>query len=408
MHTQNDPPAYNILMYSHDTYGLGHIRRTMAIANHLRDANTNVLILTGSPIAGRFQFPQHVDFVRIPGMIKKTNDDYQSLSIRIDQEKALSIRTNIILATAKTFQPHLFIVDKEPLGLKREVLPTLEWLKKESPSTMTVLGLRDVLDESVVIQNDWREKNVYSYLEQLYDEIWVYGNRNIYDPVEMYKIPETIHNRVKFTGYIPRKTLSPATKASVRKRYRIMDDDKFVLVTTGGGGDGLEVIDQYLAMHDYFPTSLPFKSIIITGPFMPKKVREAFKERANKYGIKTLPFHPRMEELMAAADLVISMGGYNTICEILTQQTPALIIPRETPRKEQLIRARRLKAKGLLDFIPWTEVTPQLFREKIFTLFKNQSQYTETIRSFKLSGLDTMLARLTDFKEKDVRYQEGV
>jgi predicted glycosyltransferase len=408
MHTQNDPPAYNILMYSHDTYGLGHIRRTMAIANHLRDANTNVLILTGSPIAGRFQFPQHVDFVRIPGMIKKTNDDYQSLSIRIDQEKALSIRTNIILATAKTFQPHLFIVDKEPLGLKREVLPTLEWLKKESPSTMTVLGLRDVLDESVVIQNDWREKNVYSYLEQLYDEIWVYGNRNIYDPVEMYKIPETIHNRVKFTGYIPRKTLSPATKASVRKRYRIMDDDKFVLVTTGGGGDGLEVIDQYLAMHDYFPTSLPFKSIIITGPFMPKKVREAFKKRANKYGIKTLPFHPRMEELMAAADLVISMGGYNTICEILTQQTPALIIPRETPRKEQLIRARRLKAKGLLDFIPWTEVTPQLFREKIFTLFKNQSQYTETIRSFKLSGLDTMLARLTDFKEKDVRYQEGV
>jgi len=408
MHTQNDPPVYNILMYSHDTYGLGHIRRTMAIANHLRDSNTNVLILTGSPIAGRFQFPQHVDFVRIPGMIKKTNDDYQSLSIRINEEKALSIRTNIILATAKSFQPHLLIVDKEPLGLKREVLPTLKWLKTESPSTKTVLGLRDVLDESEVIQNDWQEKNVYSYLDQLYNEIWVYGNRDIYDPVEMYKIPEKIHSRVKFTGYIPRKTLSPSTKATVRRRYRIMDEDKFVLVTTGGGGDGLEVIDHYLAMHDYFPTSLPFKSIIITGPFMPKKVRETFKKRANKYGIKTLPFHPRMEELMAAADLVISMGGYNTICEILTQKTPALIIPRETPRKEQLIRARRLKTKGLLDFIPWTEVNPQLFREKIFTLFNNQRQYTETISSFKLSGLDTMLARLTYFKENDVRYQEGV
>lgn len=407
MHIQNDPPAYNILMYSHDTYGLGHIRRTMAIANHLRDSNTNVLILTGSPIAGRFQFPQQVDFVRIPGMIKKTNDDYQSLSIRIEQEKALSIRTNIILATAKAFQPHLFIVDKEPLGLKREVLPTLEWLKKVSPSTMTVLGLRDILDESVVIQNDWREKNVYAYLDKLYDEIWVYGQKNIYDPVEMYKIPEKIHNRVKFTGYIPRKALSPGTKARVRKRYRILDDDKFILVTTGGGGDGLEVIDHYLAMHDYFPTSLPFKSIIITGPFMPKKVRETFKKRAKKFGIKTLPFHPRMEELMSAADLVISMGGYNTICEILTQQTPALIIPRETPRKEQLIRARRLKSKGLLDFIPWTEVTPQLLREKIFTLFKDQVQYTETINSFKLSGLDTMLARLTHFKEKDVRYREN-
>ena len=191
----------------------------------------------------------------------------------------------------------------------------------------------------------------------------------------MYKIPAAIHSRVKYTGYIPRKTLTQKGN-SVRKRYRIMDDDNFVLVTTGGGGDGLEVIDHYLAMHDYYPASLPFKSIIITGPFMPKKVRENFSKRAKKFGIKTLPFHPRMEELISAADLVISMGGYNTICEILTQHTPALIIPRETPRKEQLIRARRMKSEGLLDFIPWTEVTPQLLREKIFTLFTSSSNIT--------------------------------
>ncbi len=400
MHTENDPPAYNILMYSHDTYGLGHIRRTMAIANHLRDANTNVLILTGSPIAGRFQFPQHVDFVRIPGMIKKSNDDYQSFSIRIHPEKALSIRTNIILATARTFQPNLFIVDKEPLGLKREVLPTLEWLKSESPSTMTVLGLRDILDDAAVIRNDWREKNVYTYLDRLYDEIWVYGNRDIYDPTEMYAIPEQIHNRIQYTGYIPRKKISARTRNAVRKKYRVSDDDRFILVTTGGGGDGLEVIEHYLAMHDHFPTSLPFKSIIITGPFMPKSIREAFAKRAKKYNIKTLPFHPRMEELMSAADLVVCMGGYNTICEILTQHTPALIIPRETPRKEQLIRAIRLKEEGLLDFIPWTEVTPHLLREKIFDLLRDGHHYEKRINSFALSGLDTMLARLTYFKEK--------
>jgi predicted glycosyltransferase len=401
MHTEIDPPAYNILMYSHDTYGLGHIRRTMAIANYLRDANTNVLILTGSPIAGRFQFPQQVDFVRIPGMIKKSNDDYQSFSIRIDPEKALSIRTNIILATAMTFRPNLFIVDKEPLGLKREVLPTLEWLKSESPATMTVLGLRDILDDAAVIQSDWREKNVYTYLDHLYDEIWVYGNRAIYDPVEMYAIPAKIHNRIQYTGYIPRKKISPRTRTAVRKRYRVADDDKFILVTTGGGGDGLEVIEHYLTMHDSFPTSLPFKSIIITGPFMPKKIREAFAKRAKKYGIKTLPFHPRLEELMSAADLVVCMGGYNTICEILTQHTPALIIPRETPRKEQLIRATRLKEQGLLDFIPWTQVTPHLLRQRISSLLQDCRHYEKTISSFALSGLDTMLARLTYFKEKN-------
>jgi predicted glycosyltransferase len=49
--------TFNILMYSHDTYGLGHIRRTMAIAAHLRAPRINILILTGSPIVGRFTFP---------------------------------------------------------------------------------------------------------------------------------------------------------------------------------------------------------------------------------------------------------------------------------------------------------------------------------------------------------------
>jgi predicted glycosyltransferase len=398
--------TYNILMYSHDTYGLGHIRRTMAIANHLRDRNTNVLILTGSPLAGRFRFAEQVDFVRIPGMIKRTNEEYQSLSIRIDQEQALSIRTNIILATAKAFRPDLFIVDKEPLGLKKEVLPTLEWLKAVTPQAKTVLGLRDILDDAAVIRSDWQEKNVYHFLERLYDEIWVYGNKDIYDPVKMYDIPAAVQQRVKFTGYIPRKTLKPAIKTKVRKQFRIMKDDKFILITTGGGGDGFEVIEHYLDMHDYYPTSLPIKSIIITGPFMPRRIRAEVRKRAKRFGIKTLPFHPRLEELIAAADLIVSMGGYNTICEILTQRTPALIIPRETPRKEQLIRARRLKERGLFDYIPWNEVTPQLFRDKIFSLFTNHQRYKNTISSFELSGLDTILSRLRCFKAGTADHKE--
>ncbi len=394
-------PPFNILMYSHDTYGLGHIRRTMAIANHLRGTNTNILILTGSPIAGRFALPTQVDFVRIPGMIKKTNDEYRSLSIKIDDEQALNIRTNIILATAKTFTPDLFIVDKEPLGLKREVLPTLEWLKEEHPQARTILGLRDILDDPEVIISDWQERSIYSYLSSLYDEIWIYGNREIYDPVSLYRFPEEIKERVVFTGYIPRLKKHNRVRRKIRRRFRIMDDDIFVLVTTGGGGDGFDVLDRYVAMHDYFPTTLPFKSLIITGPFMPKKDREAIRNRGKEYGIKTLPFHSRLEDLMQAADLVISMGGYNTLCEILSQQTPALIIPRETPRQEQLIRARCLKGEALIDYIGWNDITPQRLREKIFSILNNAGNYSAAMSAFKLTGLDTMLERLHFFRTEN-------
>lgn len=394
-----DSSIYNILMYSHDTYGLGHIRRSIAIASHLSGKEVNILILTGSPIAGRFTLPEQVDFVRIPGMIKKTNDEYHSLSIRIDPNQALTIRKNIIAATAKAFKPDLFIVDKEPLGLKREVLPTLKWLRKFMPASKTILGLRDILDESRVVCKDWLDKDVYSYLEELYDEIWIYGNREIYNPITEYQIPSGLGPKIRFTGYIPRKQWPQSVRRKIRKRYRILDEDTFLLVTTGGGGDGCELLDHYLSMHDFFPTSLPFKSLIITGPFMPKSSRELIKGRAKRYGIKSLPFHPRMEQLIGAADLVISMGGYNTICEILSQQTPALIIPRETPRKEQLIRAEKLTEQGLIDYLPWKEVSAQLLREKIFTILGKSHTYQNRMASFPLSGLDTMRNRVEHFRD---------
>ncbi len=194
-------------------------------------------------------------------------------------------------------------------------------------------------------------------------------------------------------------------REKIRRQFRIMPDDTFVLVTTGGGGDGFEVLEHYISMHDYFPASLPFKTVMITGPFMPKKKRQKIRKRAKQYGIKTLPFHPRIEELMQAADMIISMGGYNTICEILTQKTPALIIPRETPRKEQLIRAQCLSARKLVDYIPWNEVTPQLLREKMISVLTNNVESAENRANFKLTGLDTMHSRLEHFKSESLRYQ---
>ncbi|MEE4135409.1 MAG: glycosyltransferase [Desulforhopalus sp.] len=394
----NSPPIFNILMYSHDTYGLGHIRRSMAIANHLRGLNTNVLILTGSPIAGRFSFPGQVDFVRMPGMIKKTNDDYQSLSIRIDQDQALNIRTNIILATAQAFRPDLFIVDKEPHGLKREVLPTLEWLKNNCPQSKSILGLRDILDDAEVVCRDWLEKGVYQSLVDLYDEIWIYGEREIYDPVAEYRFPAEIHNRVFFTGYIPRAKAACQKRKKIRGQYSVMEGDLFILVTPGGGGDGAEMVDHFVDMHHYLPASLPVKSLIVTGPFMPRKRRETVQKKAKIFGIKSIPFHPRMEDLMDAADLVVSMGGYNTVCEILSHRVPALIIPRETPRREQLIRAKCLNRLNLIDYICWHEANPLLLKDKFLSLLAHRQTYSQNMAAFKLSGLEGIARRISSCK----------
>jgi predicted glycosyltransferase len=390
--------TYNILMYSHDTYGLGHIRRSMAIAGHLLAPRVNILILTGSPIAGRFSFPEQIDFVRIPGMIKKTNEEYLPLSIKINARHALDIRKNIITATVKTFQPQLFIVDKEPLGLKREVLPALQWLRRCLPGTRTILGLRDIMDDAETTKKDWREKGVYQALEELYSEIWVYGIRDFYDPVREYGIAEPVSRRIHFTGYIPRKVPSAESVAAIRKEHGIQEGERLVVVTTGGGGDGYTVMDSYLAMLESSGGGLPFKSILITGPFMPKSERKNVYKRARKLGVRMYHFYRQMEKIFAAADVVVCMGGYNTLCEILSQGRMSLIIPRETPRLEQLIRARTFKRRQLADYIAWNDMTPVVLREKLIELIENHRLYRDAISGFRLTGIEVMKQRLKEFR----------
>ncbi|MFO7707812.1 MAG: glycosyltransferase [Desulfobacterales bacterium] len=392
--------TYNILMYSHDTYGLGHIRRSMAIASHLLGPRVNILILTGSPIAGRFSFPEQIDFVRIPGMIKRTNEEYLPLSIKINARHALDIRKNIITATVKTFQPQLFIVDKEPLGLKREVLPALQWLKRNRPGTRTILGLRDIMDDAETTRREWRQKGVYQILEELYSEIWIYGNRDMYDPVAEYAIDEGASRKVVFTGYIPRKVPSAENVQGIRKEHGLGEEDKLVVVTTGGGGDGYAVMDAYLRMLETSPGLPPFKSILITGPFMPKSERKSAYKRSRKLGVRMYHFYRQMEKIFAAADVVVSMGGYNTLSEILNQGTVSLVIPRETPRREQLIRAQTFKRRNLTDFIPWDELSPDRLRDHLLVLLANPAPYREAIAGFRFTGIETMQQRILEFRDR--------
>lgn len=395
--------TYNILMYSHDTYGLGHIRRTLAIASQLRAPNVNILIITGSPIVGRFSFPPQIDFVRVPGMIKMTNEEYLPLSIRINTRHALKIRQTIITGTAKAFQPRLFIVDKAPLGLKREIIPTLQWFKRSHSHTHTILGLRDIMDDAASTKEDWEEKGVYDVLQQYYSEIWVYGNQDFYDPIREYDIPEDISRKMIFTGYIPRAVPKAGEVREVRREQRLDRDEKLVVVTTGGGGDGYDHMDAYLRMLEEWEGSPPFHTVMVTGPFMPKKRRMEIFSRARRLQVRTYRFYRRMERLIGAADVVVSMGGYNTVCEILSQGKPSLIIPREQPRREQLIRAQILHDNNLADFIPWYQVKPNLLRDKLIAMIKDPKPYHEAIGKFQFTGLEVMRQRLAEFRGEVIR-----
>ncbi|WP_084507622.1 glycosyltransferase family protein [Geminicoccus roseus] len=337
-----------LLIYSHDSFGLGHLRRCRTIAHHLVEQfkDLSVLILSGSPIIGSFDFKTRVDFVRVPGVIKLRNGDYTPLGLHIDIEKTLEIRRSIIEHAAEIFDPHVFLVDKEPLGLRGEVEPTLRLLKDRG--TRLVLGLRDVMDDPATLEEEWRRKNVAPALKRLYDEIWVYGTKEMGDPLAQIPGAASLAAKTRFTGYLRRHVsetagLEPAIE---------LPDQPYVLVTTGGGGDGEELIDWVLQAYETDP-DLPHPAVVLMGPFMHRETRAAFLERAQHLPKLTLlTFAARTEPLFDRALGVVAMGGYNTFCEILSFGKPALIVPRTTPRLEQAIRAERAAELGLLRMLP--------------------------------------------------------
>ncbi len=330
---------------------MGHIRRCRTIAHALAEAfpKLKVLIVSGSPIIGSFDFKTRVDFVRVPGIIKLRNGDYVPLGEHGSIQETTALRSSLIADTALTFAPDVFIVDKEPLGLRGELEGTLEALKGRG--TRLVLGLRDVMDEPEALIAEWQRKRVAPILEQLYDDIWVYGLKAIYDPLAGLGLSAGVNAKVTFTGYLrrTRPTALPAFLPDVAKR---------IVVTAGGGGDGELLMDWVLKAYERDARALA-PALIVPGPFMRADARAAFERRAAALpALRMLTFEPRMEHLMAECLGVASMGGYNTFCEILSFDKRALIVPRRTPRLEQTIRAEAAEKLGLLRTLREPEEPP--------------------------------------------------
>ena len=340
-----------VLIYSHDSFGLGHLRRCRAIAHSLVDTDpaVSVLILSGSPIIGSFDFRSRVDFVRVPGVIKLRNGEYVSLNLHIDIDETLAMRSSIIRHTADIFDPDLLIVDKEPLGLRGEVRDTLDLLRRRG--TALILGLRDVMDDPEALESEWERKQAVPALSEYYDEIWVYGLSQICDPLAGLAVPQSVRQRMTYTGYLRRN----AAELQVAPELQEIVGGEFLLVTPGGGGDGEALIDLVLSAYEY-DRAIPFPALLVFGPFMLPEQRLTFANRASQLtNVHAITFNSRLESLMARAAGVVAMGGYNTFCEILSFDKRALIVPRTAPRLEQFIRARRAAELGLLTMLPEQE-----------------------------------------------------
>ncbi len=353
-------PIFRVVVYSHDTFGLGHLTRSTRIAAAVTEAlpRASVLILTGSPVASRFSFPERIDYIKLPSVVKVGPDVYASRELRISARKIRKMRSQLILDAVRMYGPELLLVDNVPLGMKGEMLPTLQSLRRDRPQTRIHLNMRDILDTPEIIRAAWEKAAIPAALAEYFDAINVFGLDSVFDAVAAYGLPP---KKTEFMGYIAPHVEEietgdvPPPRAQGKRR---------ILVTTGGGGDGEEILHAVGRMQAHLGPDSPYQILMVTGPLIHPDQKSELKQKFGTVpGVEIFSFVKGIPRWMNESDLVISMGGYNTLCEVLTQAKRSIVVPRTHPRREQEIRARAFESLGLVDVLGLEQLDPKSLAE---------------------------------------------
>lgn len=336
-----------VLMYSHDSQGLGHVRRNLTLAHHIAahlpeatGREVSGLLLTGLAPSSLFPLPQGFDWVTIPG-IAKGEGGYQARNLNEATSNLIDVRSAIIQSTLLSYQPDLVIIDRHIFGVWKELRNPLIALRATFPHTRIVLGMREVLDSPEVAAAEWDKLGEVDLLDELIDEVWVYGDAAVHDPVATGELPLILAPKVRYTGYL-------STGRNLVDGDNAPEHNPFILTTVGGGEDGFDLAEAASRI----PVPAGYTHIIVTGPQMDQDLFNQIKTIGEgNPGVRVIRSLPGLSTHIGHASAVVAMGGYNTTAEILATNTPALIIPREQPRQEQLIRARALATVGALDYL---------------------------------------------------------
>ena len=348
------------MVYCQHVLGIGHLCRIMLILQQM-DKHKITLVLGGPPVSVRL--PDHVQVVQLPGL--RMDEEFSGLlPVESGQDVAAikDQRTQQLLNLFNDLQPDLLLVELFPFGRNAfcfELLPLLEQVKKQQ-KCQVVCSVRDIL-----VERDNRIKFEHRVVDRLncyFHLLLIHGDPELICLNETFSRMEDIKIPVSYTGYICQPP-NPGDRERIRRSLHFDDEDQLIVISAGSGSVGTSLL---LATVNAFPYLNPAHRIgmqIFTGPYM---VDSDFKQLSasenNNICIKR--FSDDFPSWLAAADLSISMGGYNTTMNLIASGCRALVYP-FAQNHEQRMRAKRLEKRGHLQLLTDIDLHPAALADKI-------------------------------------------
>jgi predicted glycosyltransferase len=403
-HLEKEGDAKCVMAYSHDGFGLGHLRRNTTIASYLvtQVPKSSVLMLIGCPAGAVFKLPTGVDFIKLPSIIKQDTGVWRPLRLRIGLERTQALRVATIQQVAHVFHPQVLLVDHVPVGVWGELLPVLEMLKRSNDPPLIVLGLRDILDRPEVTRALWESEGAYKAIREYYDEIFIYGCREVFDTSSEYGLERDFAPRIRYCGYV---CAEEHCKSKEQMRRELQVEHQLIVVTGGGGVDAYPMMVTCMKALNSLGPHADVEAIFITGPLMDHEQRERLRQhaKAQKVRVQVLTQVEDSLNYLNAADLVVTMAGYNTMCQVLQLRRRALVVPRSGPSAEQQMRARLFAERGLADVVFSEELLPKKMAAKLVKNLqrKEDPSYDPTINT---NGGRNAAARLAELLARRTYY----
>jgi predicted glycosyltransferase len=337
-----------VLMYCQHVLGIGHLVRSTEVARAVSQRAEVTFVSGGAPVDG-FPFPSGVKLVQLPAL--QTDDEFGALESRGCAQAIHEIqhlRREQLLTVFDEVLPDVLMIELFPFGRKRfalELIPVLERARQRDGQTLVACSLRDILVEKS--DQITHEERVCRIVNAYFDLILVHG-----DPTFL-KLDETFHRvpdlccEIRYTGFVQQE--------DGRDTAEIDASEPTIVASIGSGRyrQGQFLLESVIHAAALLERRIPHLFRIFAGPFIPDDVFERLKDLAGgACNVQIERYSPSLLGHLGRADLSISMGGYNTIMNLLATGVRGLVYPYTSNNdQEQHIRARRLESLGIVELL---------------------------------------------------------
>jgi predicted glycosyltransferase len=329
-----------IIFYCQYVWGMGHLFRSLEVARALSDHEV-ILVVGGREVD--VTLPAHVRLVRLPGLYM---DEQFTTLIPDDPDKTIEDiqkkRKKILLSLFQTFKPDLFIIELYPFGrtiFGFELQPLLDSIQQGRFGKIKVVcSLRDILVE----KRDPKayEERVLDHLNAHFDLLLIHSDPAVMPLDETFSRVNDIPIPIFYSGFVSPK-VKPAAGKKLRQELAVAGQEKLIVASAGGGRSGYLLLRNVIEAAHQLANSQPVRLEMFTGPFRDNGEFKKLSAHSTQR-IRVRRFTKRFLEYLSAADVSVSLAGYNTCMNLLVTRIPALVYP-YLRQREQPLRVEKIK-----------------------------------------------------------------